>query len=305
MSIAIICPLYKASQYIDGLHASLISQEGVEIKEIKYLLTNTGDDTEGKLKKLDKCKYEVLTPMEFSHSLTREKAALSSDADIFVFITQDIIIEDKKWLYKLTKPIYENKCEAAFSRQICDNESIEKYTRMRNYPEQSRVVSKVDIDRLGIMTFFFSDAASAVKASVYKELKAYDAKDLLTNEDMYLSHKLINNNYRIMYNAEAVVIHAHDYKFNQLFKRYFDQGVFLKDNDYLLQYKANDSALSLLKFVVAESLKDKNFKAFFNIIPNFAARFLGNKFGQNYKKLSREQLNKYSSNKNYWDRKLK
>ena len=88
-----------------------------------------------------------------------------------------------------------------------------------------------------------------------------------------------------------------------MFKRYFDQGVFLKDNSYLLNYKANDSAIELLKFVVKESIKENNYKAFFNIIPNFGARFLGNKFGQNYEKLSVEKVKKYSSNSNYWDRK--
>ena len=139
--------------------------------------------------------------------------------------------------------------------------------------------------------------------NIYKKVDGYDGLDLLTNEDMYLAYKLINNGYKIMYNAEACVIHSHDYKFKTLFKRYFDQGVFLKDNSYLLDYKANDSAIELLKFVVKESIKENNYKAFFNIIPNFGARFLGNKFGQNYEKLSVEKVKKYSSNSNYWDRK--
>lgn len=79
---------------------------------------------------------------------------MESDADICVFITQDILINDDKWLYKLTKPIYESKCDAAFSRQICDNKSIEKYTRMKNYPKESRITSKKDTESLGIRAFF-------------------------------------------------------------------------------------------------------------------------------------------------------
>ena len=227
---------------------------------------------------------------------------MESDSDIIVFITQDIIIKDKKWLYKLCKPIYEGKCEAAFSRQICDNQSIEKYTRINNYPKESRIVSKKDTERLGIVTFFFSDAASAVKRDIYVKLNGYDGKDLLTNEDMYLAYKLINNGYKIMYNSEAEVIHSHDYKFNELFKRYFDQGAFLSDNAYLTQYGASGSAFKLLKVVSVESLKDKNFKVFFNIIPNFAARFLGDRVGKRYKKLSLEKVKKYSGNIGYWNR---
>ncbi|MDO4536185.1 MAG: glycosyltransferase family 2 protein [Clostridium perfringens] len=303
MSITVICPLYKGSGYLDNLHKSIICQQNVKIKDIKYILTDTNDDTESKLKKLKKCNYTVVAAKDFSHSLTREKAAMEADSDICVFITQDIIITDKKWLYKLTKPLYENKCQATFSRQVCDNKSIEKYTRMKNYPNESRITSKKDTESLGIRAFFFSDAASAVNLSVYKKLNGYDGLDLLTNEDMYLAYKLINNGYKIMYNAEACVVHSHDYEFKTLFKRYFDQGVFLKDNSYLLDYKANDSAVDLLKFVAIESIKEKNLKAFLSIVPNFGARFLGNKFGQSYQRLSKEKVKRYSSNVNYWNRK--
>ena len=45
MSITIICPLYKGSNYIDNLHKSIIAQKDVEIKEVKYILTDTKDDT--------------------------------------------------------------------------------------------------------------------------------------------------------------------------------------------------------------------------------------------------------------------
>lgn len=305
MNITVICPLYKAKNYIVGLHKSLMMQEKVDLIEVKYLLTNTNDGTENIIKDFEKTSLTVLEMEEFSHSLTREKAAMESNSDIIVFITQDILINDKEWLYKLCKPIEDGRCEAAFSRQICDNTSIERYTRMNNYPEESRIVSKRDIPNLGIMTFFFSDAASAIRTDVYKELNGYDNLDLLTNEDMYFSHKLINKGYRIMYNADAQIIHSHDYKFMQLFKRYFDQGVFLADNRYLLDYKANDSALKLLRFVVTKSLKEGNFKTLFNVIPNFTARYLGNKFGANYNRLPMEKIKKYSSNRYYWDRKNK
>ena len=201
MSVTVICPLYKSREYINSLHNSLLMQEDVDLKVVKYILTETGDGVDKIVREMDKVELTVISIDEFSHSLTRERAAMESNSDILVFITQDIIIKDKKWLSKLCKPIYEGKCEAAFSRQICDNQSIEKYTRVNNYPKESRIVSKDDVERLGIMTFFFSDAASAVKTDVYKKLNGYDGKDLLTNEDMYLAYKLINNGYRIITNC--------------------------------------------------------------------------------------------------------
>ena len=303
MDVTVICPLYKAEKYIDDLHASLMMQKNVDLREVKYILTDTKDGLEKKIKTLEKANLRIITPEEFSHSLVREKAAFESNTSVVVFITQDIKITDENWLYKFIKPIFDNKCEAAFSRQICENHSIERYTRIKNYPAESRVVSKADVDRLGIRTFFFSDAASAVNLKIFKELNGYDGKDLPTNEDMYFAYKLINAGYRIMYNSEAVVIHSHDYKFKELFKRYFDQGVFLKDNDYLMKYNATGSAKDLLLFIIKESIKEKNIKAISNIVPNFVARYLGNKFGQNYQKLSKENIKKFSASRFYWERK--
>lgn len=299
--IDLICPLYKAEDYIENLHKTLIMQKGNFELRIKYILTKAKDDkTEEILNKLY-VEYLTIEPKEFSHSLTREKAGLKSDADIIVFITQDIIVKDELWLSNLTMPIIKGECEASFSRQVCNNNSIERYTRIHNYPEKSRIVSKNDIDRLGIMTFFFSDASSAISVKIYKELNGYDGKDLPTNEDMYFAYKLINKGYRIKYCADSQVIHSHEYSFWELFRRYFDQGIFLSQNNYLMKYKANDSAFKMLKVVMIESLKEYNFRVLFNIIPNFLARFLGNKFGQNYKKISLERRKKYSSNKSYWE----
>ncbi|WP_286906505.1 glycosyltransferase [Clostridium sp. UBA1652] len=293
--IDLICPLYKSESYIENLHKSLLMQQGNFELNIKYIFTKTANDnTETILEKLE-AQYSSIEEREFSHSLTREKEALKCSGDIIVFITQDIIIKDTFWLEKLTEPIINKECEACFSRQICSNNSIEKYIRIHNYPKESRIVSQEDTERLGIMTFFFSDASSAINTKIYKDLNGYDGRNLITNEDMYFAYKLIKSGYKIKYCADSEVIHSHDYKFMELFKRYVTQGRFLKQNSYLMKYGAQNSAFKLLKLVIIESLKESNFKAFFSIIPNFIARFLGDKFGQYYEKKVMKKKKHYLS----------
>lgn len=279
MRISIICPLYNGEKYIENLHKSLKEQEKVDILSIQYVLTDTEDNSEELLKKLG-CNYKKISKKEFSHSKTREEAAFAAKGDILVFITQDILIKDKLWLYKLTEPIVEGKCEATFSRQICDNETIEKYIREKNYPSESRLVSRESIKELGFLTFFFSDASSAIKKSVFMELNGYDQKRLPTNEDMYIAYKIIQNGYRIRYCAESQVIHSHKFTLKQLYTRYYITGVFLKHNDYLLSYKANKAGVGLLRYVVKRAFQEGNYKVLLNLIPNFAARFLGSYFGK-------------------------
>ena len=91
MNIDIICPLYNAEKYIKKLDDSIKKQKKVDINKIRYILTRGKDNTEQILKEQNAI-YKVIEPQEFSHSLTREKEAFESDADILVFITQDIIL---------------------------------------------------------------------------------------------------------------------------------------------------------------------------------------------------------------------
>ena len=108
-----------------------------------------------------------------------------------------------------------NEVEATYSRQLCNNNTIEKYTREYNYPSQSVIKSKNDIEKLGLNTFFFSDASSAIKTETFKELNGFDGKDFPTNEDMYIAYKLITNGYKIKYCADSEVVHSHKFTLKQ------------------------------------------------------------------------------------------
>ena len=125
MTVDIICPLYNAEKYIEELHKSFEEQESVDINKVRYVITKGKDNTIEKVQKLN-CDYEIIESKDFSHSLTREKQAFKSEADIIVFVTQDVIIKRKDWLSNLVQPIINNECDASYSRQICDNNTIEK-----------------------------------------------------------------------------------------------------------------------------------------------------------------------------------
>lgn len=279
MSISIICPLYNAEKYIEDLDKNIRMQKNVEIESIKYILTESYDNTEKILKNI-KASYITIKKEQFSHSFTREKAAMESEGDVIVFITQDIIISDSLWLYNLTKDIFNEKCEASFSRQICENNSIEKYIREKNYPNISRIVDKSHIGKLGLITFFFSDASSAIRSDIFRNLNGYDGKDLVISEDMYIAYKIIMKGYKIKYCSDSVVIHSHDFSLKELYKRYFDTGKFFAENSYLNNYKVNQSGINLSKYVFRRALQEKNLKAIAKMPVNFATRFVGMKMGK-------------------------
>lgn len=280
MDISIICPIYNGERYIEELYNNIKNQKKVNISEIKFILTESKDKSEEILRDLE-VSYEKILPKDFSHSLVREKAAFEAKGEIIVFITQDIKIYNEYWLYELVNEIQTKNCEAAFSRQIAyENHTIEKYTREINYPKNSRIVSKNDIEELGLMTFFFSDASSAVLKSTFLELQGYDNKKLPTNEDMYFAYKLIMNGYRIKYVSDSIVIHSHEFSFKDTFKRYKDIGRFFKENSYLNKYSANDRGMHVLIYILKRLIEDKKIYLLPKVFINFIARFIGMKIGK-------------------------
>lgn len=279
MNVEIICPLYNAEEYLANLDKSLKQQKNVEIKKISYILTRSNDNTQNILNSIN-ANYTVIEPEEFSHSLSREKIAMETKADILVFITQDIEIRNDDWLKNLIEPIINNEAEAAFSRQLTKYDNLEKYTREKNYPENSYIVSEKDIGTMGLKTFFFSDASSAIKAEVFKKLNGYDSKKLPTNEDMYIAHKLITNGYKIKYCSNSVVYHSHEFKLKQLYKRYYDTGLFFAQNSFLDKYGTNKAGGGLAIYILKRAIQDKNGKALLEFLPNMATRFIGMKMGK-------------------------
>lgn len=279
MKVDIICPLYNAENDLRRLDNSLKIQNEVDIRNISYILTKCNDKTEDILKELE-AKYTVIERATFSHSYTREEAAFKSKADIIVFITQDVVIVDKFWLRNLIRPIENNECEASFSRQICNNNTIEKYTREFNYPLKSYLITKDDVKDKGLKAFFFSDASGAIKRDIFVKLNGYDNKKLPISEDMYFAYKLITNGYRIKYCSDSKVIHSHVFKLKDYYDRYKLTGKFFKQNSYLDKYGTTKSGGGMAKYILNRAIQDKNLKVIIAFLPNMLARFIGMKVGK-------------------------
>ncbi len=281
MTIDIICPLYNAEKYILDLDKSFKKQKKVKLNKIIYILTESKDNTE-KILKENNIDYKKIKKEDFSHSLIREKAAFESKADIICFVTQDVVIESNLWLYELVKNIISKNCVAAFSRQISKFNNIEKYTREKNYPDKSRIVSKKDLKTLGLNTFFFSDASGAIDRNIFVKLNGYDGKKLPISEDMYFAYKIIMNNYKISYEADSIVYHSHNFSLKELYDRYKLTGKFFKENNYLDKYGTNKAGGSLAKYILKRALKEGNIKVLVRFPFDMGARFIGMKVGKKY-----------------------
>lgn len=180
--------------------------------------------------------FEVteISTREFDHGGTRNKAVLGDPADIYVFLTQDAVLDHPTALDVLLAAFEDPAVAVAYGRQLPhrDANPIAAHARYFNYGPQSRVVGLDDRARLGIKTVFTSNSFAAYRAVVFNDLGGFPERNILS-EDMYLAARAVLAGARIAYVAEACVRHSHNYSPVEEFRRYFDIGVFQTDHAWI------------------------------------------------------------------------
>ena len=285
LELDVVCPIYRHLVQIKSLVDHLRLQKNVDIKNMVFPLTLSGEDEDQQIMDFleeNNIQYFTETTETFSHSLTREKAIKKCKSKLVILLSQDVILFDENALYNLASKIDDDYIYG-FGRQICTNKSIEKYIRKKNYPEQNYTVSKEDIERMQLMAFFSSDAFSCINRDKFIELDGYQEYNIMFAEDMLYSKFLLDAGYKKVYAADAVVEHSHKYTLKQLYKRYYETGKFHAEIKVFDQYKSTDSGMKLALYVLKEALKHFDIPVLFRWLPDMSARYLGMRKGRKAK----------------------
>lgn len=284
IELDIVCPIYKGFSYLNSLYDSFFYQKNIKINKIVFPITNSKDEEFKKIMEFVKEKtitYFIVEKEEFSHSLTREKAIIEyCNSDIVVMLSQDIKLIDEYCFYNLTKSIYKKETVYNYARQICSNNTIEKYIREKNYPKESYVVSKSEVDKMQLMAFFASDACSAYDRNIFIKVGGYGNYDVMMNEDQLYSKIILDAGYKKKYCADAVVEHSHKYTLKQLYERYYQTGKFYKEVKIFDNYNSTESGFKLAKSVLFKALRHFNLPVLIRWLPDMLARYLGMRKGR-------------------------
>lgn len=305
MKIDIIIPLYKPGKELFSL-LDRLNQQTVPVQKI--ILMNTEQKYFEQLvygtKLLDKYKNVTvyhLSKREFDHGKTRHMGVKRSDAEVFVMMTQDAMPVDSHLLENLTKHLT-GDVAVAYARQLPaeDCSEVEKYTRSFNYPEESCVKSAEDIPKLGVKTYFCSNVCAAYRRDIYDDLGGF-IRHTIFNEDMIYAAGAVKAGYKIAYEAEAKVIHSHNYTGRQQFHRNFDLGVSQADHpEVFADVPSESEGMKMVKQTTAY-LKEKKM---LHKLPHFYmqcfCKYAGYLLGKNYRKLPRAWIMAFTSSKEYW-----
>ena len=250
----------------------------------------------------DRVELYHLAKEEFDHGGTRDRGVRMSTADLVVCMTQDAMPADETLIEELVKPFDDPEVWAAYARQLPNEDcrEVEKYTRSFNYPEQSMVKTKEDLDRLGIKTFFCSNVCAAWRREKYLELGGF-VKHTIFNEDMILAGTMIKQGGKIAYCAKAKVIHSHNYSAFQQFHRNFDLAV--SQTMYPEVFggiRSESEGIKLVKKSLSYCIKIGKPWLMIQVVTQSAGKLLGYKMGQRYRSLPMWLILRCTMSPSFW-----
>jgi rhamnosyltransferase len=162
------------------------------------------------------------------------------------------------------------------------------------------VKSALDMEELGIKTFFCSDVCATYRRSVYTKIGGFVSKTIF-NEDMIMAAAMIRADYRIAYAADAKVLHCHRYSYLQQFTRNFDLGVSHKQYEEVFKgVKSESEGIRLVKNTLSYLIEKKKYLLIPDLILNSGFKYLGYQCGIRYKLLPMKLVKHLSMNKSYW-----
>lgn len=302
----IIIPTYRPGKIFEELVRRLHRQT---YPITKILAVNTEEEFWNK-------KWEEEFPLlqavhikkeDFDHGGTRAQAAKLCTGKYMIFMTQDAMPADSHLVENLLKPLIGKEAQASYARQLPakDCRMIERFTRDFNYPEHSMIKSKEDLQRLGIKTYFCSNVCAAYDRETYEALGGFE-RHAIFNEDMYYAAELIGRGYRIAYQADARVIHSHNYSCRQQFHRNFDMGVSQACRPDIFQdVPSEGEGIALVKKTAGYLMRQKKPWMLAELAAQSGFKYLGYLLGKRFRKLPRPVILRCTMNRQYWERKWK
>ncbi len=303
MSVDVIIPTYRPGADFLELIQRLQMQE-YSIRKI--IVINTESDEFPDNIHSPNCELEVIHIQreEFDHGSTRNMGAKLSEADVVLFMTQDALPADEKLVGALMKMFEDNfDVGIAYARQLpkADCNIVERYTRAFNYPAQSKIKTKSDLERMGIKTFFCSDVCAAYRREYLLSFGGF-AEPSIFNEDMIFAGKRILAGDKVAYVADAKVFHSHNYTGRQQFHRNFDLAVSQAQHpEVFANTKSEGEGIKLVKKTILYLIEKRRPMKIVYLVHQSACKYFGYFLGKRYKKLPRWLILKCTSDRKYWE----
>jgi rhamnosyltransferase len=300
--VAIIVPTVNARKYWASLTTGLRIQ-GLAPSQVLIVDSSSEDETrelaadEG---------YEVvrIDRRDFNHGGTRQFALdFVPWASVVVFLTQDAMLASADAIDRLLTAFEDPMVAAAYGRQLPRLAAgpIEAHARLFNYPPQSEVRDYESRHKLGIKAAFLSNSFAAYRMEALSDVGGFPSNVIMA-EDAIVAGRLLLAGWKTAYVAEAQVYHSHAFTLAQEFRRYFDTGVYHRQENWLREKFGNPGGegTRFVKSELAYLIPDH-----FHLVPyallRSVSKIVGYQLGLRKSALGDGWARRLSYHKSYWD----
>ena len=299
--IDVIIPVHKPDKKYAAL-LKMLEKQSVKVRCVYVINTRKQYYNSGSYPYNGEIKVKHIEPDEFDHGRTRNDGIMASDADYCLLMTQDAVPADELLVEKLLECFNVNDVAVAYARQLPDEDCriIERLARNFNYPEESCIKYKKDIDSMGIKAFFCSDVCAMYDRKKYIEQGGFIKKTIF-NEDMIMAYRFLMAGYGVYYKADACVIHSHNYSNMQQFHRNFDLGVSQAEHPEIFAgVPSEGEGIKLVKKTINYLIQKRKIWLIPGVILQSGCKYAGYLSGKNYRKLPRKMILWCTMNREYW-----
>jgi rhamnosyltransferase len=236
--------------------------------------------TDGTLRILDSfpVKRFDIKVEDFGHGKTRNFGARLAKGKYLIYLTQDAVPINEKWLENLIRNFKLEDVAGVYSRNVprpgCDPFEAryisaawgptQEIKNIRDYRDYKKLV-------------FFSNTSSCIRKDIWEKFPFDDT--LVQTEDQAWSKKVLEAGYKIVYDPDSIVMHSHSNSLEVLFKKYFDAGT-----AHMKIFKnKNNVYLPLIPFfVVAVVFMDLRFMASHAYKPTVIVKWIPEAFVRHF-----------------------
>jgi len=214
-NVSVIVPVYNAEKAIQICVHSLLALDYPKGNlELVFVNNRSTDNTHRLLSGFSE-QIKILHEMKKGPAAARNKGILNSSGEIIAFTDADCSV-DKNWLKKIVKPLQDESIGIVggkiLSKRPCNK--IEEFGE--NIHDHGKAINEFKPPYVITMNW-------ASRRSVITEVGLFD-ESFTRCEDVDLSHKIMQADYRLVYQPEAIIYHGNEKTLSGLFIEGFKHG---------------------------------------------------------------------------------
>jgi rhamnosyltransferase len=225
--ISVIIPVKNSQRYLDAALKAVFTQE-INFKFEVIVIDSGSTDNSLNIITAYPVRLYRINEREFNHGLTRNYGAARAQGKYIIFMTPDAVPCNNRWMQRLIDDLESDQQAAGvYSRQIPRRDSCplvqlrvnrfftageEKTVNQINDPEDYRKLPPNEKYRF----CNFDNVSSCIRRTVWEKIP-FPKTDFA--EDLEWSKKALEAGYKIIYEPESIVFHAHDFSIRGWYRR--------------------------------------------------------------------------------------